>query len=129
MEWLENLEHALANSATLLKIGLEVISVLCVFLGIVAVVRVCPQSFRGYFPLLSIRLAFGRWLGLALEFQLGADILATTVSPSYASLGKLGALAVIRTFLNYFLSMELKEEIELKEKMSKRNESNSNIES
>jgi len=47
---------------------------------------------------------------LALEFQLAADILATTVAPSWAQIGKLGAIAVIRTGLNYFLAREIKEE-------------------
>ena len=50
------------------------------------------------------------WLALALEFQLGADIVATTINPSWQSLGELGLLAVIRTFLNYFLQRELAEQ-------------------
>ena len=32
------------------------------------------------------------------------------MSPSWDHLGKLGAIAVIRTFLNFFLTRELKEE-------------------
>ncbi len=44
---------------------------------------------------------------LALEFQLGADILSTTLSSTFDSLGKLGIVALIRTFLNYFLTQEL----------------------
>lgn len=47
-------------------------------------------------------------LALALEFELGADILGTAVSPSSNQIGKLGAVAVIRTWLNLFLSMEMK---------------------
>jgi uncharacterized membrane protein len=46
-------------------------------------------------------------LALALEFQLGADILATAVSPDWEQIGKLGAIAVIRTGLNYFLTREM----------------------
>jgi uncharacterized membrane protein len=56
------------------------------------------------------RKVFGGWLVLALEIQLAADIVGTIVSPSTAHLIELGAIAVIRTFLNYFLSKELKEE-------------------
>ena len=48
-------------------------------------------------------------LRLALEFQLGADILTTAVAPSWDQIGKLGAIAVIRTTLNYFLMRELRE--------------------
>jgi uncharacterized membrane protein len=38
---------------------------------------------------------------------LAADILATTVDPDLDSLIKLAIIAVIRTFLNYFLTKEL----------------------
>ena len=60
----------------------------------------------------AIRLTLARYLALALEFQLGADILSTAVAPSWQEIGKLGAIAVIRTGLNYFLSKEMKEEKE-----------------
>ena len=53
---------------------------------------------------------------MALEFQLASDIIKTTISPSYEHLIQLGAIAIIRTFLNYFLSKELKELPELIEK-------------
>jgi len=56
------------------------------------------------------RRMFGGWLIVALEFQLAADIVGTIVSPTSAHLIELGAIAVIRTFLNYFLSKELNEE-------------------
>ena len=60
-----------------------------------------------------LRLKFGGWLALALEFQLASDILKTTIAPTYENLIQLGAIAVIRTFLNYFLNKELKELPEL----------------
>ena len=41
-----------------------------------------------------------------------ADIVGTTVSPTTVHLIEPGAIAVIRTFLNYFLIKELKEEKE-----------------
>ena len=58
----------------------------------------------------EIRLTLARFLALALEFQLGADILSTAIAPSWDQIGKLGAIAVIRTGLNYFLTREMKEE-------------------
>ncbi len=57
-----------------------------------------------------IRLTLARFLALALEFQLGADILSTAIAPSWDQIGKLGAIAVIRTVLNYFLTREMREE-------------------
>lgn len=61
----------------------------------------------------AIRLTLARYLALALEFQLGADILSTAVAPSWQEIGKLGAIAVIRTGLNFFLSKEMEEERKL----------------
>lgn len=57
-----------------------------------------------------IRLAFARYLTLALELQLAADILSTSVAPTWERIGKLAAIAIIRTALNYFLSMEMRSE-------------------
>jgi uncharacterized membrane protein len=50
---------------------------------------------------------FGTWLLLGLEFELAADIVATVVSPTWQDIGELGAIAVIRTFLNFFLERDL----------------------
>ena len=58
----------------------------------------------------SARLILSRFLAVALEFQLAADLLGTTVAPSWDQLGRLGAIAVIRTFLNYFLAREIDDE-------------------
>jgi len=56
------------------------------------------------------RLVLSRFLAMALEFQLAADLLGTTVAPSWDQLGRLGAIALIRTFLNFFLAREIDEE-------------------
>lgn len=58
---------------------------------------------------LEARIRFGGTVALALELLLGADVLATAVAPSWDGIGKLTAIAIIRTTLNYFLSKELKE--------------------
>jgi uncharacterized membrane protein len=50
---------------------------------------------------------FGMWLLLSLEFELAADIIASAISPTWKDIGELGAIAVIRTFLNYFLEQDL----------------------
>ena len=56
----------------------------------------------------EIRLTLARYLALGLEFQLGADILGTAVSPSFTDIGQLAAIAAIRTVLQFSLSRELK---------------------
>ena len=55
----------------------------------------------------KIWLGFGVWLLLGLEFELAADIVRTAISPSWTDIGQLGAIAVIRTFLNYFLEKDV----------------------
>jgi uncharacterized membrane protein len=57
----------------------------------------------------DIRLQIGKSLALALEFELGADILKTAVAPSLAIIAQLAAIATLRTFLNYFLERELRQ--------------------
>jgi uncharacterized membrane protein len=58
----------------------------------------------------NVRLDLGRFLALGLEFQLASDLLRTAVAPSFEEIGKLAAVAAIRTALNYFLSREIREE-------------------
>ena len=58
----------------------------------------------------SVRLSLARFLVLGLEFQLAADVLRTAISPSFAEIGKLAAIAAIRTLLNYFLNREIAQE-------------------
>jgi uncharacterized membrane protein len=55
----------------------------------------------------AMRLRLGRWLSLALEFELAADVLRTAITPSWSDLGKLAAIVVIRTTINVFLQQEI----------------------
>jgi uncharacterized membrane protein len=55
----------------------------------------------------EIRLRLGRWLALALEFLVAADILRTSVAPTWNEIGQLAAIVVLRTLLNYFLQNEI----------------------
>ena len=61
-----------------------------------------------FIPKEEIRLTLGRSLALALELELGADILKTAVAPNWNDVGLLAAIAVLRTALNYFLERELR---------------------
>lgn len=55
----------------------------------------------------AVWLRYGHWLVAALTFQLAADILESALAPSWEDIGRLAAIAVIRTFLNYFLERDL----------------------
>jgi uncharacterized membrane protein len=50
---------------------------------------------------------YARWLVAALTFQLAADIVETAFTPGWEEIGRLAAIAAIRTFLNYFLERDL----------------------
>lgn len=58
----------------------------------------------------AIRLRLGRWLALALEFEVAADMLRTAIAPSWTEIGKLAAIVGLRTALNYFLQQEIDRE-------------------
>ena len=101
-----NVEHLLISLALGLRQALEGISVFTVGLGVLGSLRLVGRRRS----LEAIRLHLGRWLSMALEFQLAADIVATTVNPNGETLIQLAALAVIRTFLNVFLAREIAQE-------------------
>jgi len=109
---MERFEFTLRIAAQWLMLPIEAIAALIIATGVVVSffrlirIRDTPELDR----FLSVRHYFARYLVLALEFQLAADILGTAVSPSWDQIGKLGAIAGIRTFLNFFLVREMKEE-------------------
>jgi uncharacterized membrane protein len=55
-----------------------------------------------------IRIKLGSYLVLGLEFFIAGDIIKTIITPTWQSLGILGAIVVIRTILSYFLTRDLK---------------------
>lgn len=119
---MESLEHLITLVVGWLVLILEGISVFCILVGLVTTLHLAARQRWGRSPLIErtrrdpelslakVRLNFGLWLSVALEFQLGADIANTTVAPSLEALGRLALLAVIRTFLNIFLARELEAE-------------------
>ena len=82
-------------------IGLAIIKVLINYLT-----RIHPSNKK--ISKEEIRVHFGGSVAVALELLLGADVLATAVAPSWNDIGKLAAIAILRTALNYFLARELK---------------------
>src|SRR5262245_52937564 len=89
-----------------LALAVEVVSALFVAIG---VLEALWMLFRLRHPgrRKAVWVRFGVWLLLSLEFQLGADIIRTAISPTWTQIGQLGAIAVIRTFLNHFLEEDL----------------------
>lgn len=105
-------ETTVVNLVQWLKLAIETTGAIIICIGVLISVyefvrSIIPPQMESYN---RIRLTLARYLALALEFQLGADILSTAVAPSWDQIGKLGAIAVIRTALNYFLTREMREE-------------------
>ena len=85
---------------------------------VLIVVGAVEAFFRGLWTMLSSPdghherdawLRLGRWLVAGLTFQLAADVLETAITTSWDEVARLAAIAVIRTFLNYFLERDLGE--------------------
>jgi uncharacterized membrane protein len=121
---METAEVFLEEIVRAVALLLEFTAVLCIAAGFVTTFILLIKSKQAHYsPLYNrLRLKFGGWLALALEFQLASDIIKTTVAPTYEHLIQLGAIAVIRTFLNYFLSKELAELPEIIRKNSEKRE-------
>jgi|WetSurMetagenome_2_1015567.scaffolds.fasta_scaffold21181_4 uncharacterized membrane protein len=94
---------------------LEFTSVVCIVVGFIAALILLLKSKKLKSTPLHrrLKLTFGGWLALALEFQLAADIVNTTITPTYENLIQLAAVAIIRTFLTYFLNREIREDLEM----------------
>jgi uncharacterized membrane protein len=54
-------------------------------------------------------IRYARWLTGGLTFLLAADIIETSISTDWETIGRVAAIAVIRTFLNYFLERDVAE--------------------
>ena len=107
MDWLKQATLLLAagvEAAAALVIGLAAIEA-----TLRALVLFVPGQVRAGEPDAkeAVRLRLGRWLAVALELELGADILRTAVAPTWTEIGQLGAIVVLRTALNFFLQQEI----------------------
>ena len=107
---LELAEHTIYPILNWLRLIFEIGAAAWIAIGLVIVIgALLREGIHREARYTAIRLAFSRCLSLALEFQLAADILATTIAPSLEELRQLAITAIIRTGLNYFLSKEMKE--------------------
>ena len=54
----------------------------------------------------EVWMHYARWLIAGLTFQLAADIIETSITTDWEAIARVAAIAVIRTFLNYFLEKD-----------------------
>ena len=73
-----------------MKLGIETVGVVLVAIGVCVAIAQLARilAARQHTEFTDIRLTLARYLALALEFELGADILGTAVSPSWDQIGK-----------------------------------------
>lgn len=98
--------------ARYLSLAVEILGALIIGIALLQFVIEYAKNLlqrKPYFSNSWLRVRFGSSLALALELLLAADILRTAVAPTWDDIGKLAAVAAIRTALNYFLEKELKE--------------------
>ena len=106
------MEAALVTSTNYVALAIDFIALLVIAFGsveaFVAVVRglAAPGPVAGE-ERRAVWLRYARWLVAGLTFQLAADIVGTAIAPTRGEIGRLGAIAVIRTFLNYFLERDI----------------------
>ena len=92
--------------------GVEVVGIAIIVLGAMLATAVFLHRWRqgGVFPSAYHRYRgdLGRAILLGLEFFVAADIIGTvTVDPTFRSLGVLGLIVLIRTFLSFALEVEI----------------------
>jgi len=97
------------------EVAILVIDVIALLVIVVGTVQAFASVVRGIFvepnghTRREVWLRYARWLVAGLTFQLAADIIETSITTDWMAIARVGAIAVIRTFLNYFLERDLGE--------------------
>ena len=100
------------HTIELIGTGFEVAGIIILVIGsilafgryVVTIIRFQdgPAAFRG------LRLYLGRSIVLGLELLVAADIIhSVAIDPTFASVGVLGLIVLVRTFLSWSLEVEI----------------------
>ncbi len=105
------MDTLLHDIAHVIALAIQAIAIAVVAAGtakaVVRFVRVTRDPQTRYAEQRVVSLKYARWLVAALTFQLAADVVGTSFSPTWEELGRLAVVAAIRTFLSYFLDREI----------------------
>jgi uncharacterized membrane protein len=105
------MEGLLRGLAHYVALGVEAIAILTIAVGsiqaVINSIRLMVTARAHNVQMRAVWLQFAHWLVAALTFQLAADIVSTSFAPTWNDVGRLVAIAAIRTFLSYFLDHEV----------------------
>jgi len=112
MDGFQSVLHVIDGFAEWTRLVLDALGIVTIAIGAaIVVLRMVRQTHaQRHLSFTETRFILARYLALALEFQLAADVLETAILPEWTKIGQLAAIAAIRTALNYFLSKEITEE-------------------
>lgn len=112
METLSLMKEWLIFSTEVSATVIDAIALLMVVVGTIEAtiggLRLMLSSATGH-EKRAIWLRFAQWLVAALTFQLAADIIETSIAPTWDDVGRLAVIAIVRTLLNYFLERDLED--------------------
>lgn len=105
---MESLIHEAAHYVALV---IEAVAILVIAIGsiqaLIDVFRVSLVSDTSALQKRGVWMEYARWLVAGLSFQLVADVVNTSFAATWDEVGRLAAVAAIRTFLSYFLDREV----------------------
>lgn len=105
-EWLALLTKQAALVIDAMALAIIAFGAVEAFIGMI---RIALRPLTANSEKRNIWLQLARWLVAGLTFQLAADIVETAITPSWDEIGRLAAIAAIRTFLNFFLDRDLED--------------------
>ena len=106
------MEEWLGQVATHVALVIEMMAIFVIAAGTVEAFIAAAASVLARAEIKRFReiwMRYARWLVAGLTFMLAADLVDTAIAPTWDDIGKLAAIAAIRTALNYFLERDMRE--------------------
>lgn len=108
----QSLDSALGNFVNIITFGIDVAAGLIIgisaLFALVSFLRILPKPIKEQTQVKeTIRLRLARGMLLALDFEVGSDILKTVLVPSFNELAILAVIVGIRIGLSWSLSKEI----------------------
>lgn len=109
------MQDILTTSSAYSAVAINIMALIVIVFGTLEAfaggLRVMFSGGQGNAMLSTIYVRFGRWLVAGLTFQLAADVIetaTTSTADGWYDIGRLAAVAVIRTFLSFFLERDMR---------------------